>query len=308
MSRYQKGKTNLDFTEARDSEWQRHQLGYMQACTLLQTDNHASTPLLSWFYRPDALPAAEPTASKHRRPHTNLEKKLGRSREDAKMRPGTLTKVPTTGGERLRCLGVTVLRQGKCPVADIISASTSDASVARSLTRRRRRPGRGTSPTAPRPDRSRSTPTRAGSTPYGRAADAAAAEAGPRRRRRPRPRTGSGRVAPSISRSVERRSRAATPTSTPSRRRPSAPTSVARRPRRWRRAVSPRTRTSRTRAQPPPPPAADVVVVAVAIGTRETGSSRSSRPCLKLNTAAASVRETTIRYDTRCCFWLSSAR
>jgi len=26
-SRYQKGKTNLDFTEARDSEWQWHQLG-----------------------------------------------------------------------------------------------------------------------------------------------------------------------------------------------------------------------------------------------------------------------------------------
>ena len=32
--------------------------------TLLQTDNHASTPLLS-FYRPDALPATQPTASKH---------------------------------------------------------------------------------------------------------------------------------------------------------------------------------------------------------------------------------------------------
>ena len=26
MSRYQKGTTNLDFTEARDSEWQWHQL------------------------------------------------------------------------------------------------------------------------------------------------------------------------------------------------------------------------------------------------------------------------------------------
>ena len=30
VSRYQKGKTNLDFTEARDSEWQWHQLGHMQ--------------------------------------------------------------------------------------------------------------------------------------------------------------------------------------------------------------------------------------------------------------------------------------
>jgi len=57
-------KTNLDFTEARDSEWQWHQLGHMQVCTSLQTDNHASTPPLSVFYRPDALPAAQPTASK----------------------------------------------------------------------------------------------------------------------------------------------------------------------------------------------------------------------------------------------------
>jgi len=40
VSRYQKGKTNLDFIEARDSEWQWHQLGHMQVCTLLQTDNH----------------------------------------------------------------------------------------------------------------------------------------------------------------------------------------------------------------------------------------------------------------------------
>ena len=64
VSWYQKGKTNLDFTEARDSEWQWHQLGHMQVCTSLQTDNNASTPQLS-FYRLDALPAAQPTASKH---------------------------------------------------------------------------------------------------------------------------------------------------------------------------------------------------------------------------------------------------
>jgi len=46
VSRYQKGKTNLDFTEARDSEWQWHQLGHMQVCTSLQTNNHTSTPPL----------------------------------------------------------------------------------------------------------------------------------------------------------------------------------------------------------------------------------------------------------------------
>jgi len=49
VSWYQKGKTNLDFTEATDSEWQWHQLGHMQGCTLLQTDNHASTPPLSFL-------------------------------------------------------------------------------------------------------------------------------------------------------------------------------------------------------------------------------------------------------------------
>jgi len=49
VSRYQKGKTNLDFTEARDSEWQWHQLGHMQVCTSLQTYNHASTPPLSFL-------------------------------------------------------------------------------------------------------------------------------------------------------------------------------------------------------------------------------------------------------------------
>ena len=65
VSRYQKGKTNLDFTEARDSEWQWNPLGHMQVCTSLQTDNHTSTPPLSFFYRPDALPAAQPTVSKH---------------------------------------------------------------------------------------------------------------------------------------------------------------------------------------------------------------------------------------------------
>jgi len=63
VRRYQEGKTNLDFTEATDSEWQWHQLGHMQICTSLQTDNHDSTPPLS-FYRPDALPAGQPTGVK----------------------------------------------------------------------------------------------------------------------------------------------------------------------------------------------------------------------------------------------------
>jgi len=49
VSQNRKGKINLDFIEARDSEWQWHQLGHMQVCTSLQTDNHASSPPLSFF-------------------------------------------------------------------------------------------------------------------------------------------------------------------------------------------------------------------------------------------------------------------
>jgi len=49
VSPYQKGKTNLDFSEARGSEWQWHQLGHMLVGTSLQTDNHASTPPLCFF-------------------------------------------------------------------------------------------------------------------------------------------------------------------------------------------------------------------------------------------------------------------
>ena len=57
----QKGKNYLDFTEARDSEWQWHQLGHMQVCTLLQTDNHTSTPPLSFLQA--GCPSCRPTNS-----------------------------------------------------------------------------------------------------------------------------------------------------------------------------------------------------------------------------------------------------
>jgi len=39
----------MDFTEAKDSEWQWHQLDHMPVCTSLQTDNHASTQPLKFF-------------------------------------------------------------------------------------------------------------------------------------------------------------------------------------------------------------------------------------------------------------------
>ena len=62
VSRYQKGKTYLDFTEARDCEWQWHQLGHMHIC---RRSRQITTPAPdhSVFYRPDALPATQPTAS-----------------------------------------------------------------------------------------------------------------------------------------------------------------------------------------------------------------------------------------------------
>ena len=61
VSQYEKGKTNLDFTEARDSEWQWHQLGHTQVCTTLQTDNHASTPTLSFLHA--GCPSCHPNNS-----------------------------------------------------------------------------------------------------------------------------------------------------------------------------------------------------------------------------------------------------
>ena len=60
-SRYEKGKTNLDFIEARDSDWQWHQLGHMQVCTFLQTDNHASAPPVSFLQA--GCPSCRPTNS-----------------------------------------------------------------------------------------------------------------------------------------------------------------------------------------------------------------------------------------------------
>ena len=61
VSWYQKGKTNLDFTDARDSEWQWHQLGRMQVCTSLRKENDASTPPLRLFQA--ERPSCHPTES-----------------------------------------------------------------------------------------------------------------------------------------------------------------------------------------------------------------------------------------------------
>jgi len=61
VGRYQKGKTNLDFTEARDSEWQWHQLGHMQACTSLQTNKPFQHP--TTLFLQAGCPSCRPTNS-----------------------------------------------------------------------------------------------------------------------------------------------------------------------------------------------------------------------------------------------------
>jgi len=61
VSRCQKGKTNLDFILARDSDWQWHQLGHMQIYISLQTDNHTSTAPLSFLQA--GCPSCHPTNS-----------------------------------------------------------------------------------------------------------------------------------------------------------------------------------------------------------------------------------------------------
>ena len=61
VSRYQKGKTNLDFTEARGSgiNWAICKSAPRSRQITMPAPHH------SVFYRPDALPAAQPTVSRH---------------------------------------------------------------------------------------------------------------------------------------------------------------------------------------------------------------------------------------------------
>jgi len=73
VSRYEKGKTNLEFTGARDSESQWHQLGHMQDCTSLQADNHASTTPLSFFT--DRMPFLPPNQQRQSTEGTKTSKK-----------------------------------------------------------------------------------------------------------------------------------------------------------------------------------------------------------------------------------------
>ena len=96
VSRYQKGKTNLDFTEARDSEWQWHQLGHMQVCTSLQTDNHASTPSLSFLQA--WCPSCRPTNSVKAR-QRNQQHKSGKQNKTKKVKTDMLRSISKQSGE-----------------------------------------------------------------------------------------------------------------------------------------------------------------------------------------------------------------
>ena len=59
-----KVKPNLEFTEARDSEWQWNPLAIHKSAPRSRQIT-TPAPHHSVLYRPDALPAAQPTASKH---------------------------------------------------------------------------------------------------------------------------------------------------------------------------------------------------------------------------------------------------
>jgi len=65
VSWHQEGKPFWILVKQEMMGWQWHEVDHMLIIfTSLQTDNHASTSPVS-FYRPDALPATQPTASKH---------------------------------------------------------------------------------------------------------------------------------------------------------------------------------------------------------------------------------------------------
>ena len=93
VGQYQKGKTNLDFTEARDSEWQWHQLGHMQVCTSLQTDNHASTSPLIFLQA--GCPSCRPTNSVKA-----LQSKLPTIKKEASMKTDMQRQTVVTANRR----------------------------------------------------------------------------------------------------------------------------------------------------------------------------------------------------------------
>jgi len=62
VSRYQKGKTHLDFTEANDSEWQWHQLGHNYASLQIAPDRQPHQHSTTLFLQA-GCPSCRPTNS-----------------------------------------------------------------------------------------------------------------------------------------------------------------------------------------------------------------------------------------------------
>ena len=106
VSRYQKGKTNLDFIDARDNEWQWH---HMAICKSAPSSRHITMPAphYSVFYRSDALPAPQPTASKHWRQLSN-----NNNNQTLKL----ITKNSRTVGGTLPPVGPPVTRRSSHPI------------------------------------------------------------------------------------------------------------------------------------------------------------------------------------------------
>jgi len=63
VSQYQKGKTNLDFTEARDSGWQWHQLGHNASLHLAQDRQPRQYPTTHLCFLQAGCPSCSPTNS-----------------------------------------------------------------------------------------------------------------------------------------------------------------------------------------------------------------------------------------------------
>jgi len=75
VSRFQKGKTNLDITEARDSEWAICKSAPRSRQITMPAPHH------SVFYRPDVLPAAQKFKAKSTHVHNASYNSLGGCRK-----------------------------------------------------------------------------------------------------------------------------------------------------------------------------------------------------------------------------------
>ena len=73
VSRYQKGKTNLDFSEARDSKWQWHQLGYMRLHLAPDRQPHQHPTTLFFTGRIPFLPPNQQCQSTERKLYTIIK-------------------------------------------------------------------------------------------------------------------------------------------------------------------------------------------------------------------------------------------